>query len=119
MPRVLRVLARMALSLLTPFLQPALRCADHHSSQRKDPAMSVDIKTILVGPVFSEPPAAATAYATPLACALKARLYILHVVPEDDVRVITAIRAYLQSEVTPETLVETFYTEAAKRLSTL
>jgi nucleotide-binding universal stress UspA family protein len=43
----------------------------------------------------------------------------MHVVPEDDVRIITAIRAYLQSEVTPETLVGTFYTEAAKRLATL
>ena len=35
------------------------------------------------------------------------------------VRVITAIRAYLQSEVTPETLVATFYTEATKRLAAL
>ena len=34
-------------------------------------------------------------------------------------RLLTAIRAYLQSEVTPETLVDTFYTEAAKRLATL
>jgi len=41
------------------------------------------------------------------------------VVPEDDVRVVTAIRNYLQSEVTPEALVETFYTEADKRLTTL
>jgi hypothetical protein len=41
------------------------------------------------------------------------------VVPEDDVRLLTAIRAHLQSDVTPEALVETFYTEADKRLSAL
>jgi nucleotide-binding universal stress UspA family protein len=81
--------------------------------------MSVDTETILVGTDFSDASAAATAYAISLARALKARLYILHVVPEEDVRVITAIRAYLQSEVTPETLVATFYTEATKRLATL
>src|SRR5215510_8688639 len=81
--------------------------------------MSVDIQTILVGTDFSEASAAATTYAIALARALKARLYLLHVVPEDDVRVITAIRAYMQSEVTPATLVDTFYTEAAKRLDTL
>ena len=81
--------------------------------------MSIDIQTILVGTDFSDASAAATAYAISLARALHARLYILHVVPEEDVRVITAIRAYLQSEVTSETLVATLHTEAAKRLSTL
>jgi nucleotide-binding universal stress UspA family protein len=50
---------------------------------------------------------------------LHARLYIIHVVPEDDVRVLTAVRGYLQSAVTPAALVETFYTEADRRLSTL
>src|SRR5262252_3403909 len=88
-------------------------------SQRKDPAMSIDIQTILAGTDFSAASAAATTYAISLARALKARLYLLHVVPEEDVRLLTAIRAYLQSEVTPETLVETFYTEATKRLATL
>jgi len=81
--------------------------------------MSVDIQTILVGTDFSDASAAATVYAISLARALKARLSILHVVPEDDVRVITAVRAYMQSEVTPETLVATLHTEAAKRLATL
>ena len=81
--------------------------------------MSVDIETILVGTDFSDASAAATAYAISLARALKARLYLLHVVPEADVRVLTAIRTYLQSEVTPETLVATFYTEATKRLAAL
>jgi nucleotide-binding universal stress UspA family protein len=43
----------------------------------------------------------------------------MHVVPESDVRMITAMRNYLQSEVTPEALVDTFYTEATRRLATL
>jgi nucleotide-binding universal stress UspA family protein len=77
------------------------------------------MQTILVATDFSDASAAATAYAISLARALNAHLYILHVVPEEDVRVITAIRAYLQSEVTPATLVDTFYTEAAKRLASL
>jgi nucleotide-binding universal stress UspA family protein len=81
--------------------------------------MPVDIQTLLVATDFSEASAPATAYAFYLARALNARLYIMHVVPEDDVRVITAISAHLQSEVTPASLVETFYTEADKRLSTL
>ena len=81
--------------------------------------MPVDIQTILVATDFSDASAPATAYAFSLARALNARLYIMHVVPEDDVRVITAIRAYLQSEVTPEALVDTLYTEAAERLATL
>jgi len=80
--------------------------------------MSIDMQTILVATDFSEA-SAATTYAISLARALNAHLYILHVVPEDDVRVLTAIRAHLQSEVTPETLVDTFYTEAAKRLTAL
>ena len=81
--------------------------------------MSVDMQTILVATDFSDASAPATAYAFSLARALNARLYIVHVVPADDVRMITAIRTYLQSEVTPETLVETLYAEADKRLTTL
>ena len=81
--------------------------------------MPVDMQTILVATDFSDASAPATTYAFSLARALNAHLSIMHVVPEDDVRMITAMRAYLQSEVTPETLVDTFYTEAAKRLATL
>ena len=81
--------------------------------------MSVDMQTILVATDFSDASAPVTAYAFSLARALNARLYIMHVVPEDDVRVLTAIRTYLQSEVTPEILVETLYAEADKRLTTL
>src|SRR5215510_5231659 len=81
--------------------------------------MPVDIQTILVATDFSEASAPATAYAFSLARTLNAHLYLLYVVPEDDVRLITAIKAHLQSDVTPEALVATFYTEADKRLATL
>ena len=79
----------------------------------------MDIQTILVATDFSAASAAATTYAFSLAHALHASLYIIHVVPEDDVRVVTAISGYLQSEVTPAALVETFYSEADKRLTAL
>jgi len=79
----------------------------------------VDIQTILVATDFSAASAPATTYAFSLARALHARLYIMYVVPEDDTRVITAISGYLQSEVTPATLVETLYMEADKRLTAL
>jgi nucleotide-binding universal stress UspA family protein len=81
--------------------------------------MPEDIQTILVATDLSDASAPATAYAFSLAHALNAHLYIVYVVPEDDVRVITAISGYLQSEVTPASLVETFYAEADKRLTTL
>jgi nucleotide-binding universal stress UspA family protein len=81
--------------------------------------MAVDIQTILVATDFSDASAPATAYAFSLARDLNARLYLMHVVPESDVRMITAMRNYLQSEVTPEALVDTFYTEATRRLATL
>jgi len=78
--------------------------------------MPVDIQTMLVATDLSEASTPATAYAFYLARALNAHLYVLHVVPEDDVSVITAISGHLQSEVTPASLVETFYAEADKRL---
>lgn len=81
--------------------------------------MPGDIQTILVATDLSDASAPATTYAFSLARALNAHLYIIYVVPEDDVRVVTAISGYLQSEVTPTALVETFYTEADKRLTTL
>jgi len=81
--------------------------------------MPVDIQTMLVATDLSEASAPATAYAFSLARILRARLSMLYVVPEDDVRMITAIRGYLQSEVTPAALVDTFYTEADKRLTAL
>jgi len=81
--------------------------------------MPVEIQTMLVATDFSEASAPAIAYAFYLARALSARLYIIHVVPEDDVRVLKAISAHLQSEMTPESLVEAFYAEADKRLTAL
>ena len=81
--------------------------------------MAIDIQTILVATDFSDASAPATAYAFSLARALNVRVYLMHVVPEGDVRMITAVRTYLQSEVTPEALVEVFYTEAATRLAAL
>jgi len=81
--------------------------------------MTTDIQTMLVATDLSDASAPATAYADSLARALHARLYLIYVVPEDDVRAITAISGYLQSEITPAALVETFYTEADKRLTTL
>ena len=81
--------------------------------------MPIDIQTMLVATDFSEASAPATTYAFSLARALNAHLYLLYVVPEDDVRLITAIRAHLHSDVTPEALVETFYTDADTRLAAL
>jgi len=81
--------------------------------------MSPDIQIMLVATDFSEASAPATAYAFFLARTLDACLYVLHVVPEEDVRMLTAISGHLQSEVTPAALVETLYTEADKRLTTL
>jgi len=81
--------------------------------------MPVDIQTMLVATDFSEASAPATAYAFCLARTLNAHLYILHVVPEGDVRMITAIGGHLQSDVPPEAFVQTFYTEADKRLANL
>ena len=81
--------------------------------------MSVDVQTILVATDFSDASAPATAYAFSLARDLNARVSLIHVVPEDDVRALTSIRTYLQSEVTPETLVQSLYDDASTRLTTL
>ena len=81
--------------------------------------MSVDIQTILVATDFSEASRAATTYAFRLAQALGAGLYVLHVVPETDVEIMTALRSHLQSHITPEALIETYYTDAEKRLTEL
>jgi len=81
--------------------------------------MSINIQTILVGTDFSEASQPATTYAFRLARALRARLYLMHVVPEEDLRLITSINQYLQSFITPITLTDIFYTEADKRLTQL
>src|SRR5712691_6269876 len=81
--------------------------------------MPIDIQTILVGTDFSEASQPATTYAFRLARALRARLYLMHVVPEEDLRLITGISQHLQSSITPTTLTDIFYTEADKRLTQL
>jgi nucleotide-binding universal stress UspA family protein len=81
--------------------------------------MPLDLQTIVVATDFSAASEAATTYAFQLARTLEARLYLLHVVPETDVELMTALRGHLQSHITPETLVETYYTDAEKRLAEL
>jgi nucleotide-binding universal stress UspA family protein len=81
--------------------------------------MSVDIHSILVATDFSEASEVATSYAFRLARTLAASLYLIHVVPESDVQVMTALRGHLQSHIDPDTLVQTYYTDADKRLSQL
>ena len=81
--------------------------------------MPAAIKTFLAATDFSTASEPATTYAFHLARALRARLYLLHVVPEEDIRLITAIRPHLQSPVTPVTLTDIFYTEADKQLTKL
>jgi nucleotide-binding universal stress UspA family protein len=79
----------------------------------------VDINTILVATDFSEASGAATTCAFRLARSLNAHLYILHVVPQYDVQLMSAISGQLQSHIKPETLVETYYADADKQLTEL
>ncbi len=79
----------------------------------------IDIQTILVATDFSDASEAATTYAFRLARTLGARIYLIHIVPESDVQVMVALRAHLQSHITPETLISAYYTDAEKRLSEL
>ena len=81
--------------------------------------MPIDIQTMLVATDFSEASQPATTYAFRLAPVLRARLYLLHVVPEDDLRLITSISQHLQSSITPTALTDVFYTEAHERLTQL
>jgi nucleotide-binding universal stress UspA family protein len=81
--------------------------------------MSVDIHRILVATDFSEASELATAYAFHLARTLGAGLYLIHVVPESDAQVVRALREPLQSHIDPDALMQTYYTEADKRLSHL
>ena len=81
--------------------------------------MPVDIQTLLVATDFSDASRAATTYAFGLARALRAHLYLVHVVPENDVRLLTAICQHLESSITPTRLTEVFYAEADTRLAQL
>lgn len=79
----------------------------------------MDIRTVMVATDFSEASEPATTLAFHLARALGARLYLVHVVPQNDVQLMTAISGQLQSYIKPEVLVETYYANADKRLSEL
>lgn len=81
--------------------------------------MAVEIRTILVATDFSDASATATTYAFQLARTLKTKLYLLHVVPESDVQVMRALRGHLQSHIEPDTLIQTYYADAEKRLTEL
>ncbi len=81
--------------------------------------MALDINTILVATDFSEASQAATTYAFRLARALQAQLYLLHVVPEEDIRLLTGISQHLQSFLTAQTLTDVLYAEAEKRCAQL
>jgi nucleotide-binding universal stress UspA family protein len=79
----------------------------------------IDIRTILVATDFSDASEAAAIYAFRLARTLGVRVYLIYVVPESDVQVMVALRAHLQSHITPETLISAYYTDAEKRLAEL
>jgi nucleotide-binding universal stress UspA family protein len=81
--------------------------------------MADDFRTILVATDFSEASAAATSYAFHLARTLNATLYLLHVVPESDVQVMLSLRGHLESHIDPDVLIQTYYTDAERRLAEL
>ncbi len=81
--------------------------------------MALDRPTLMVATDFSEASEAALTYACHLARTLHARLDIVHVVPESDVQILTALRNHLQSQITSETLREVLYTDADKRLAAM
>ena len=81
--------------------------------------MALALQNLMVATDFSEASEAAMAYAFRLARTLSARLDIVHVVPEDDVNILTALSARLQSHITAETLREVLYVDADKRLAAL
>jgi len=81
--------------------------------------MALKIQTLMVATDFSEASEAALAYAFRLARTLHARLDVVHVVPEDDVQILTALSSRLQSHMTAETLREVLYADADKRLTAM
>ncbi len=81
--------------------------------------MVPDLQTLMVATDFSEASEAAMAYAFRLARTLRAKLDIVHVVPEGDVQLITGLSERLQSHITAETLREVLYADADKRLETI
>lgn len=81
--------------------------------------MPLDIRTIIAATDFSAAAQPATAYAVRLAHALQAQLFLIHVVPEEDIRLLTSICQHLQSIIAPKTLTDVLYTAAEQQLSQL
>jgi nucleotide-binding universal stress UspA family protein len=81
--------------------------------------MPQEIPTLLVATDFSAASQVATTYAFHLARALRAHLYLMHVVPENDIQVIRAICEHLESYIAPTTLTDALYADAERRLMAL
>jgi nucleotide-binding universal stress UspA family protein len=79
--------------------------------------MALEIQTLMVATDFSEASEVAMVYAFRLARTLQAMVDIVHVVPEDDVQLLTELNKHMQSQITAETLREVLYAEADKRLT--
>ncbi len=81
--------------------------------------MSESISRILVATDFSDASDSATTYAFELALALKSRLYLMHVVPASDVDIMVALQHHLESQITSEALIETYYKDAEKQFDAI
>lgn len=81
--------------------------------------MPLEIRTIIVATDLSEASQPATAYALRLARALQAQLYLIHVVPEEDLHMLTSISQLLQSTIAASLLTDVLYAEAEKQLRQL
>ncbi|MGE3540367.1 MAG: universal stress protein [Candidatus Tectimicrobiota bacterium] len=81
--------------------------------------MAVALHNIMVATDFSEASQPATTYALGLARALGAALYLIHVVPEEDMRLLTGISQHLQSALSATTLTDVLYAEAEKHMTQL
>lgn len=81
--------------------------------------MSTSISSILIATDFSEASNSATTYAFELARTLKARLYLMHVVPASDIDMMIALQRHLESEITPETLTNAYYNDAEQQLDAI
>ena len=81
--------------------------------------MTIPIQTIMVATDFSAASQAATTYAFELTRALEAELYLIHVVPQADVDVLRALRHHLESQISSDALVETYYKNAEDQFDTI
>lgn len=81
--------------------------------------MTAALQTMLVATDFSAASETAVLYAFQLARSLGVRVILLHVVPESDVAVMAALRQHLQTNISREALVQTFYNEAERQLAAL